>query len=326
MTWEVVVGASAWLKNSTGATIAKGKIVKASAAADDSIILTVAGDTVALGVVEQDIPAGLYGRVVLAGLAEVLIDNVGGCSRGDIISASTATAGECTAAATPGAQVVGSALRARGSAGLVWTEVRQALYSAPGVAAYDLSNYRHYDALIGQRYYLAGTPASSLDPDYSNYSLANDVILAAPFFVPTQLKAIKLAFHIDSTPGGGLAHIGVYSNKAQGYLYGDQLIVDGGEVDVSAGAGAKEVTISQLIGPGLVWVTILVKVTILLAAQLGTDCVPILGTPSTMTDAPGIGWTATQAYGALPATFPTAGAAIIPAASNLPVLAIGFGA
>jgi hypothetical protein len=58
------VGAVAHLKNSTGATIVKGTVVKMSAAADDSIIATTAGGVGAVGVVvavsssEGDGPTG----------------------------------------------------------------------------------------------------------------------------------------------------------------------------------------------------------------------------------------------------------------------------
>lgn len=118
--------ATAWLKNSTGETLLKGNVVKASAAADDSIILTPAGDTEALGIVVRDIAAGLYGEIKIAGLAEVLVDS-GHTDRGDIISVSLTVPGWCSAENVPGSMIIGAAVRASNAPGLVWTEVRMSV-------------------------------------------------------------------------------------------------------------------------------------------------------------------------------------------------------
>jgi len=117
------MGAVAWMLNSTGATIPQGSLVAASTAADDDIALTAAGGIGCFGVAESAILNGQYGRVVLAGLVQVLIDNA--CGRGDWIGISATTAGQGTASPliNTSATVVGQATRIAGGAGLVWCEV-----------------------------------------------------------------------------------------------------------------------------------------------------------------------------------------------------------
>jgi hypothetical protein len=112
---------TAWLKNSTGATIAKGSIVKADPAVNDSIVLTAAGDTNVVGVVEAAILAGQYGTIVLAGQAEVLVDNA--VVKGNWVNASLTTPGQATGSASPGMSVIGSASRDGGPGALVWCEI-----------------------------------------------------------------------------------------------------------------------------------------------------------------------------------------------------------
>lgn len=120
-------GVAVYLKNSTVSTIAKGTVVKADSANDDSIVATALSDVDPIGVVYEDITAGNWGWVITSGRAEILIDNAGGCSREDWLSVSTANAGKATASVVPAPpsqdshfREVGHALRARGSAGLVF--------------------------------------------------------------------------------------------------------------------------------------------------------------------------------------------------------------
>ena len=117
------MGAVGWMLNQTGGPIPQGSLVTTSTLADDAIVKTAAGGWSCVGVAESDIPYGQRGRVVLAGFAQVLIDNAAGCSRGDWIGISTATAGQGTASTIIPGLVVGQAVRAVGGAGLVWCEV-----------------------------------------------------------------------------------------------------------------------------------------------------------------------------------------------------------
>jgi len=120
-------GLSILLYNNSGAPILKGTVVKADIANDESCVpVSAAGDLDPIGVAEHDIPTGAYGFIVVAGKAEVLIDNVGGCNREDWLGTSSTTAGYATASALPVPptaavhfQEIGHTLKARGSAGLV---------------------------------------------------------------------------------------------------------------------------------------------------------------------------------------------------------------
>jgi hypothetical protein len=118
------------LKNSTGGTLVKGTVVKADVNNDDSIVPCALDDRDPVGIVHSDIPAGQWGHIVQAGLAEVLIDNAGGCTRESWLQTSSATVGQATAIAAPPPgpvllhfQEIGHTVRGRGSAGLVWSMI-----------------------------------------------------------------------------------------------------------------------------------------------------------------------------------------------------------
>ena len=114
--------------NSSGGTLLKGKTVRADAGTNDGMILAATSDEMAIGVVYQDILAGVYGWIVVAGIAEVLIDTAGALTPGFWVGCSTSTTGECSAqAASPGSTVqhfreIGHTIQSR--AGGATTRVR----------------------------------------------------------------------------------------------------------------------------------------------------------------------------------------------------------
>jgi len=189
---------------------------------------------------------------------------------------------------------------------------------------YDLNTYKHYDAILGQRYIFGGMAVQAYDANTYSYNVTLDVLVAAPIFVPTSLKAVSLGIYNNTAGGGRAVRLGLYTNTAQGNLYPQNLLVDSGVIDLSLATGVHTAAISQSVS-GLVWVVALINVTTTCAGLMGAACVPILGWANTLNDYAGIGWTVAQAYGALPAVCPTAGAASVHGDWNLPTLAVGFG-
>ena len=88
-------------KNSTGATLAKGTVVKLSAANDDLILKPAAIADAAYGVTMSDILDGQWGDVQLRGIALVLA-GTGGVTRGDRLTHDTAGFGRVSTAAPAG--------------------------------------------------------------------------------------------------------------------------------------------------------------------------------------------------------------------------------
>lgn len=91
----------AWVQNATAGTIVRGTVVKVDTAADRAIIATAAGDLDPIGVVLEDIAAGKWGRIIVAGLAWVRLDNAGAVTREMWVGTSAASAGQGNAGAIP---------------------------------------------------------------------------------------------------------------------------------------------------------------------------------------------------------------------------------
>lgn len=130
---------------------------------------------------------------------------------------------------------------------------------------------------------------------------------AFPFFIPKTAKFDRIAIRV-TTAGTGTtprARLGVYDDN--GSIYPNNLILDAGEVDVSA-TGIKELTIDLTLKSGkLYWLALVGQGTTSLAvAAIATGDVlaTFLGWDSSLAGTPPLGYAVTQSYGALPATFP----------------------
>lgn len=87
-------GVAVKLVNKTGANSVVGSLVKAGTGVDESFILSATTEYGHCGVVyEGGVPDGSSCWVVVAGVAEVLVDDSQAVSRGDFIVSSTSTAG-----------------------------------------------------------------------------------------------------------------------------------------------------------------------------------------------------------------------------------------
>ena len=118
----------AQVKNAGQQALPKGTLVKPDIGNDDCVVSTSAlSDMDPCGVVHSQILPGCWGFIVVSGLCEVLVDNVGATAREDWIGTSAATAGSATASALPPPPAfidhfreVGHTVRGRNGAGLVW--------------------------------------------------------------------------------------------------------------------------------------------------------------------------------------------------------------
>jgi hypothetical protein len=96
------------LTNKTGANSVAGQLVKADAATDDAVILTAANDTECMGVfLDSGIADGSEAWVVVAGIADVAMEDNTAATRGNWVETSNAEAGYADAtsaspAAAPG--------------------------------------------------------------------------------------------------------------------------------------------------------------------------------------------------------------------------------
>ncbi len=130
---------------------------------------------------------------------------------------------------------------------------------------------------------------------------------AFPFFVPKSTKFDRIAIRV-TTAGTGTTprvRLGIYDDN--GNVFPNKLVLDAGEVNVSA-TGVKELTIDvTLQGGKLYWLVLVGQDTtsLVVAATAAGDVIPILGYESDLSGTPLSGWAVTQTYGALPATYPT---------------------
>ena len=148
-------------------------------------------------------------------------------------------------------------------------------------------------------------------------------IFALPFVAPMGGILDRIVFRVTTGAGSSVARVGIYANAAHNLaLYPGALLVDGGEKTTTGTGVTHSTTISVRVEPGeLYWFTYLCGTaapTLRCLAIAG--CWPIMGLNANLAATPQIGWSVTQAYGALPAAFPVDYSAFITA---VPVPAIG---
>lgn len=130
---------------------------------------------------------------------------------------------------------------------------------------------------------------------------------AFPFFIPRTAKFDRISIRVTTAATGPTprARLGVYEDS--GSVYPGKLVLDAGEVNVSA-TGIKELVIDLTLKSGkLYWLVLLGQDTASLAvgAIPTTDALAtFLGWDSTLSGTPPLGYSVTQTYGALPATYP----------------------
>jgi len=125
---------------------------------------------------------------------------------------------------------------------------------------------------------------------------------AMPFISPKAITLDQIGVYV-STLSTTTARLGIYSDG--GNCYPGSRLLDAGTIDVT-GTGAKKIAISQALEAGkLYWLVIVCAATPAIYCIPVAAVVSILGTSNAIGTAQNAGLYVTQAYGALPATFPS---------------------
>jgi len=133
---------------------------------------------------------------------------------------------------------------------------------------------------------------------------------AFPFFIPKTIKFDRIAIRVSTAATGATPRIrlGVYEDKGDGSVYPGALVLDAGEVAVNT-IGLKELAIDlTLKGGKLYWLSLIGQDAATLAAAAipaADSLATFLGLDNSLSGTPYLGYAIVQAYGALPASFPT---------------------
>jgi len=167
---------------------------------------------------------------------------------------------------------------------------------AVAVTSKDVSAFR----IIGGDYYYTSGMNTKNSADV--IALSANFLYTTPFFVGSVSTFDRIAAWITIAAAGSSMHLGIYDSNANN-LPGS-LVLDAGTVNTSTTL-FKEINIDQELAAGLYWTCLLASANITIKGliQYGSD--GMIGFSSTNFDlVPGY-FTASQAFGALPATFPS---------------------
>ena len=158
--------------------------------------------------------------------------------------------------------------------------------------------------LIGaqESWYAAGQQAAAAT---TTLTVTAGRMYAMPFYASRQQVLDRLAFNVTTQSSSQNARIGIYSTSGGISLYPTSLVYDSGSISTQ-GTGVKNNTaISITLTPGLYWFVLLCSSTPGVASYAATSGVPIFGLSNTLSGSPQVGLYVAQAFGALPATFPS---------------------
>ena len=168
---------------------------------------------------------------------------------------------------------------------------------AGGSSTPDVSYFRKYGTGTYEAWFTSPRTGTAL----VGTALVGARFYAMPFICPKAITLDRIGVYV-STLSTGNARLGIYSDN--GNIYPGARLLDAGEISVIS-TGAKILTINQALAAGtLYWLVILC------AATPAINCFPVaavinvLGTSNALGATPNCGLYASQAYGALPATFP----------------------
>lgn len=87
----------------------------------------------------------------------------------------------------------------------------------------------------------------------SNKTTTLNELVFTPIFLPHAITADRIACLVHATgTAGAVVRLGIYTASTTNGRP-DALVLDAGTIDSNASTGLKEITISQAVGPGLVW-------------------------------------------------------------------------
>jgi hypothetical protein len=159
---------------------------------------------------------------------------------------------------------------------------------------------------------------------FTTVTISANTLYASPFFVPEELRFDQIAINVTTAGAGGtVARVGIYKDgstpSTQGYPANLIPGTDVGELAVDT-TGVKANAIDVTLPPGLYWLALVSSGAPALrgvgVASLDSE---ILGLGDDLGTAPGVGYSVSYTYGALPSTFPS-GASIY--TSTVPLVAL----
>jgi len=166
------------------------------------------------------------------------------------------------------------------------------------IADLDAHTYNEWQTLrIGQYNLLH----SSIDPPLVGTPTANTLV-TYPIIIARDITLDRIAIEITTAVAGNNVRIGLYNNSTN--CYPSTLLLDSGNIDCTA-IGIKEVVISQPLLKGIYWKTYLSQSGSIACRRISIQP-SIIGIDNTNFSLLGGGFYHAQAFGALPATFPTA--------------------
>ena len=226
-------------------------------------------------------------------------------------------------------KLVSAASAAAGTVPILWKEsgtgTKWAVVLLPpsqgsGSSTYRDQDYYHHIGESGsERWYACGMPNTSATQAFAN--LSTNTFLAMAFLDARGGTIEKLGILVTTAAGAGKkARLGIYDSISDTNLHPNNLIVDGGEIDIDS-IGFKTVTINQTLEAGkLYWFASLSNDTAIVIGWAGGGLWRIFGGNSAF-NSERFGWVVTHTYSALPATFPTA---IMKDSSNLVEIVCNF--
>lgn len=150
--------------------------------------------------------------------------------------------------------------------------------------------------------YPAGMLQTTVAPSTDN--LTADYLFAIPFYLPgTPNTVTKIGIRVTTGAESDI-RLGLYADKGEARLFPGKLLLDAGEVDVSA-TGVKSLTVNFGLPRGLIWVAILgdAPEAHIAAFAAGAPAWALLGYSEDGT-ARYTKFAVSQAYSALPDPFP----------------------
>lgn len=144
----------------------------------------------------------------------------------------------------------------------------------------------------------------------SNWALTANRLYAIPFLSPRRGAVIdQLSAYVSTGVASTNIRFGLYNNKSESELYPDTLFYDAGAFTSTTTNQSRDATgLALTLEPSKIyWAVIVGNGTPSLRAVAAGGGSYIMGLTATNVSAPTVGLYATFTYGALPATFPTAG-------------------
>jgi hypothetical protein len=184
------------------------------------------------------------------------------------------------------------------------------------------------NATVGsERWYRAG---ATLGQTLTSFAPSTGLMYAVPFFSPRGGTVDRLAINVLTTAaaGGTTARLGIYSTSSFIDPYPTARVVDGGTIAVDT-TGVKNVTISITLDANkLYWFVLLIDAAgpTTVQGHTGASSGGVFGLANTLATAEGYALSHTQAYGALPSTFPTSAPTIINVGTGSPLIACRYSA